>query len=110
MFGHRFFGARYFGPRYWGPGVAAPVETLRGRRRRKKLYVVKFDDAAIGVDSAEEMVALARLSDSIPKVTLSKKVDYGPLLDDLKASIKLLDAERARIKDEDEFEMFIMLH
>ena len=109
MFGHRYFGAAYFGPRYWGPGVSAQ-ESLRGRRRRKKLYVVKFDDAPIGVDSAAEMVALARLADSIPKVTLSKKVDYGPLLQELKNSIKFLDGERSRIKEEDEFEMFIMLH
>lgn len=89
-------------------GAAAQQDVLRGRRRRKKLYVVKFDDAQIGVDSAEEMIALARLSDHIPKVTLHKRVDYGPILDDLKAGIRLLEKEM-RDREDDEV-IALLLH
>lgn len=96
----------------WGEGVwfEGQQDDLRGRRRRgrKKLYVVKFDDAQIGVDSAEEMIALARLSDHIPKVTLHKRVDYGPILDDLKAGIRLLEKEM-RDRDDDEV-IALLLH
>ena len=113
MFGHRFFGARYFGPRYWGPGAAvAPDEpTGRSRRRKKPLFNVSFDGQQVGVESAKEVLELARLSNSIPKVELLPFVDYGSRIKELKRAIATLEAERNRlIEQEDEEIILLMLH
>ena len=85
-----------------------PLIRGRSRKKRKPLYVVRFNDAPIGVESPEEMVALARISDELPKITLSKKVDYGPMIDELKAAIRQIEAER--IEREDDEVIIFLLH
>jgi hypothetical protein len=91
-----------------GAGVVIPVGSLRGksRRRRKPLYTVWFDDQQIGVDSGEELIHLATLHESIPRVTLSKKVDYGPILNELKQAIRILEVKRQEAEDD---EVIVML-
>lgn len=112
MFGHRFFGARYFGPRYWGQVVSAPDETtVRSRRRKKPLYNVAMDGQQVGIESAKELLEVARLSNSIPKVELLPFVDYGSKIESLKRAIATLEAERNRlIEQEDEEIILLMLH
>ena len=110
MFGHRFFGARHFGPRYWGPGTAvAPDEpTGRSRRRKKKLYNVYFDELPIGIESPEELIELATLSEDIPLIKLSKKVDYGPMIEELKAAINKINVMREEAEDDEIIQIFLL--
>lgn len=84
----------------YGGAVEEGVTGKRKRPRRKKpLFIVKFNEEPIAVDSPQEMVELARLSDSIPRITLSKTTDYGPMLNALKAAIKQLDEERQEAEE-----------
>ena len=90
-------------------------EELRGkslrRKRKKPLYYVSFDGAQVGVESAKEVLELARLSDSIPKVELLPFVDYGSKIKELKRAIATLEAERNRLVEQDDEEIILlMLH
>lgn len=94
-----------------GYGVGSgTTEIASRRRRRKKLYVVKFDGEQIGIESAQELKQLARLADSIPVVKLIPAVDYGPKIQALKNAIIELDAERNRQIEMDDEDIFILLH
>lgn len=90
-------------------------EELRGkplrRKRKKPLYNVSFDGQQVGVESAKEVLELARLSNSIPKVELLPFVDYGSKIESLKRVIATLEAERNRLIEQDDEEIILlMLH